>query len=194
MKRILDLGCGTVKVEGAVGLDNTDLHGVDIIHDLLLFPYPIQDESFDIIYLRNVLEHFDFKQINDIMNECFRILISGELLRIHVPHVFSISAFIDPTHKSYFTFGSMQFWDLKNSKEYYKIIDNNWKVINTKADVVWFNWKGYQARKLDKLFSKYLAIRISKAIGDNNNPSLADRLIMKYNTHYTGILWELQKI
>ena len=180
--RILDLGCGTVKVEGAIGLDNTDLRGVDIINDLLLFPYPIQDESFDIIYLRHVLEHFELEQINDIMNECFRILISGGLLRIHVPHVSSISAYIDPTHKSYFTFGSMGFWDLNNPKEYYKIIDNNWNLINTKANVVWFDWKGYQARKIDKLLSKCLGMRINKAIGNNNNPSLADGLVMKYNT------------
>ena len=49
--RILDLGCGDNKVEGAVGLDNIALPEVDIVHDLLSFPYPLKDEAFDIIYL-----------------------------------------------------------------------------------------------------------------------------------------------
>ena len=42
--KILDLGCGSVKVEGAVGLDNVGIPGVDIVHDLLDFPYPIENE------------------------------------------------------------------------------------------------------------------------------------------------------
>ena len=38
----LDLGCGSLKVEGAVGLDNVSIPGVDIVHDLLDFPSPIE--------------------------------------------------------------------------------------------------------------------------------------------------------
>ena len=72
--RILDLGCGYNKVEGAVGLDNIALTGVDIVHDLLHFPYPIKANSFDTIYLRHVIEHFNIDKINNIMNECYRIL------------------------------------------------------------------------------------------------------------------------
>ena len=45
MMKILDLGCGDNKVEGAGGLDNVSLSGVDIVHDLLDFPYPIENES-----------------------------------------------------------------------------------------------------------------------------------------------------
>ena len=52
--KILDLGCGDNKVEGAIGLDNIALSEVDIVHDLLHFPYPIKANSFDTIYLRHV--------------------------------------------------------------------------------------------------------------------------------------------
>ena len=62
--KILDLGCGENKVQGAIGLDNVDINGVDILHDLLRFPYPLNDNSFDIIYLRNVIEHFNLDKIN----------------------------------------------------------------------------------------------------------------------------------
>ena len=82
--RILDLGCGYNKVEGAVGLDNIDLSGVDITHDLLKFPYPIENESFEKIYLRHVIEHFYLNDFEKILNECFRILTSDGVLQITV--------------------------------------------------------------------------------------------------------------
>ena len=46
--KILDLGCGPIKLNGAIGLDNVALPNVDIVHDLLNFPYPIDNESFDV--------------------------------------------------------------------------------------------------------------------------------------------------
>ena len=107
--RILDLGCGDNKVEGAVGLDNIAQTGVNIVHDLLHFPYPIESNEFDTIYLRHVIEHFNIDEINKIMNECYRILKKDGQLFINVPHVFSIAAFTDPTHKQYLTFGSGYF-------------------------------------------------------------------------------------
>ena len=73
--KILDLGCGTAKVEGALGLDNIDIPGVDIVHDLLAFPYPLDNQSFDKIYLRNVIEHFHLNDLEKILKECSRILI-----------------------------------------------------------------------------------------------------------------------
>ena len=54
--RILDLGCGYNKVEGAVGLDNVALSEVDIAHYLLDFPYPIENESYDIIFNKAITE------------------------------------------------------------------------------------------------------------------------------------------
>ena len=40
------------------------------------------------------------------MKECSRILNKEGQLIITVPHVFSLAAFTDITHKSHFTFGS----------------------------------------------------------------------------------------
>ena len=56
--KILDLGCGENKVTNSIGLDNVNLPDVDIVHDLMDFPYPIENESIDKIYLRHVIEHF----------------------------------------------------------------------------------------------------------------------------------------
>jgi len=192
--KILDLGCGDNKVEGAVGLDNIALSEVDIVHNLLTFPYPLDDNSFDIIYLRNVIEHFNIDKINKIMNECYRILKKDGQLFINVPHVFSIASFTDPTHKQYFTFGSGYFWDKKYQKSYYNEINSPWELINVQCNsVTWFDWKHYQLKHLDNYFSSMMKKRINRALLKVNNQSLADRIIKQYNFQFVEIAWSFKK-
>ena len=64
--KILDIGCGNVKVPSAVGLDNVDLANVDVVHDILDFPYPFDERYFDAIYLKHVIEHFSIMKIDEI--------------------------------------------------------------------------------------------------------------------------------
>ena len=192
--KILDLGCGNVKVSGAVGLDNIALPEVDIVHDLLHFPYPIKANSFDTIYLRHVIEHFNIDKINNIMNECYRILTKDGQLYINVPHVFSIAAFTDPTHKQFFTFGSGYFWGKKYQKSYYNEIDSSWELVNVKCSrITWFDWKHYQLKRLDKFLSSLMKKRINRVLLNVNNPSLADRIIRKYNFQFCEIQWMFRK-
>ena len=70
--KILDLGCGNNKVPNAIGLDNVLLPEVDIVHDLMDFPYPFEKDSFDKIYLRHVIEHFNVNKINFILKNIIR--------------------------------------------------------------------------------------------------------------------------
>jgi SAM-dependent methyltransferase len=191
--KILDLGCGEKKVPNSIGLDNVQLPGVDIEHDLMDFPYPFENESIDKIYLRHVIEHFTIENINLILDECNRLLRKDALLIITVPHVFSISAFIDPTHRSYFTFGSGQFWDENSSKAYYKESQMKWKLIKTVCRVNWFDWKSYQLKKLNNFFSYFIEKRINKAINSLNNPSKADRIVKKLSFQLVEIDWTIKK-
>jgi len=192
--KILDLGCGDNKVEGAVGLDNIAQTGVNIVHDLLHFPYPIKSNEFDTIYLRHVIEHFNIDKINKIMNECYRILKKDGQLFINVPHVFSIPAFTDPTHKQYFTFGSGYFWDKKYQKSYYRDIDSCWELVNVKCiRITWLDWKHYQFKRLDKFLSSLMEKRINRALLKLNNPSLEDRIIKQYNFQFIEIAWSFKK-
>ena len=191
--KILDLGCGENKVPNSIGLDNVQLPGVDVEHDLLDFPYPFDNESIDKIYLRHVIEHFAIENINFIMNECNRILKNDGLLVITVPHVFSISAFIDPTHRSFFTFGSGYFWDENSSKAYYKEFQMKWKLIKTVCRVNWFDWKSYQLKKLNNCFSYFIEKRINKAINSLINPSKADRIVKKSSFQLVEIEWTIKK-
>ena len=192
--KILDLGCGDIKVEGAIGLDNIALSEVDIVHDLLHFPYPIKANSFDTIYLRHVIEHFNIDKINNIMNECYRILKKDGQLYINVPHVFSIAAFTDPTHKQYFTFGSSYFWDKKYQKSYYSDIDSCWELLKVECSrITWFDWKKYQLKRLDRFLSAMMERRINRALQKVDNPSLADRIIKKYSLQFCEIQWMFRK-
>ncbi len=191
--KILDLGCGENKVPNSIGLDNVQLPGVDVEHDLLDFPYPFDNESIDKIYLRHVIEHFAIENINFIMNECNRILKNDGLLVITVPHVFSISAFTDPTHISFFTFGSGHFWDRKSSKGYYKDFRSKWQLVKTICRVNWFDWKRYQLKKINIILSSIIEKQLNKALTSINNPSYADRKVKKSSFQLVEIEWNYIK-
>lgn len=50
---------------------------VDIVHDLRKFPYPFQDNEFDMIYDKFVIEHLGWRNIEKFIGEIYRILKSG---------------------------------------------------------------------------------------------------------------------
>lgn len=105
---ILDLGCGTRKREGAIGVDNNPQSDADVIHDLTLFPYPFEVSSATEIYLDNVLEHLP--NVVATMGEIHRIGAPGCRVRIDVPYFRSRWASVDPTHRHAFTVDSMGYF------------------------------------------------------------------------------------
>ena len=191
--KVIDLGCGKNKVDGSVGLDSVNLDSVDIVHDLLSFPYPIEPESYDLIYLRHTIEHFSIENIDLILQECYRILKKNGKIQINVPHVFSLAAYTDLTHKSFYTFNSGKFWDKKNSMSYYNNISAIWTLKRVECSINWFDWKGRILRCFDIVLSKIMEYRIRNALNNNSKPSLADRIVKKYSFQMAEIKWTLQK-
>ena len=55
----LDIGCSGYKHKGFVGMDIRPEPGVDIVHNLEQFPYPLPDDSCSIILASHVLEHMN---------------------------------------------------------------------------------------------------------------------------------------
>lgn len=53
----LDVGCGAYKRNGSIGMDVRDIPGVDIVHDINHYPWPIPDNSCGLITASHVLEH-----------------------------------------------------------------------------------------------------------------------------------------
>jgi hypothetical protein len=57
---ILELGCGEQKTDpNWVGIDVRDLPGVDIVHNLESYPWPIPDESCTLVHAAHILEHIN---------------------------------------------------------------------------------------------------------------------------------------
>ncbi len=98
---ILDIGCGSSKTPGAVGLDISSDTDADIVHDLDAFPYPIDDASFDQILLQDVIEHV--AEPIKVFEELHRIARPGAHIQLRTPHFSSVLAYGDPTHRHYFS-------------------------------------------------------------------------------------------
>jgi SAM-dependent methyltransferase len=98
--KILDVGCGSNKYEGAIGLDNNPRTAADVIHDLGVIPYPFPDDEFDLIVSRHVIEH-----VPDVMafiTELHRITKHGGKIRLVTPHYTNPDWATDPTHRNHF--------------------------------------------------------------------------------------------
>lgn len=107
--KVLDLGCGKKKRAGSIGVDYSTRYDADIVHDLNIFPYPFEDNEFDEIYLDNVLEHLDHPI--QVMEEVHRICRLDGKVKVIVPYFRSVWAYIDPTHKHFFTVDSFAYFD-----------------------------------------------------------------------------------
>ena len=115
--KILDLGCGTAKVPGAIGVDRFPLEGVDVVHDLREFPYPFPDNEVDVVYLNDVIEHLP--DTIGTMEEVYRICKSRAKVFIRVLNWNSPLMWSDPTHVRAFTDKSFDFFGSVKGREYY---------------------------------------------------------------------------
>lgn len=103
----LNLGCGFDIKKGFVNLDKYNLEGVDVVHDLKMFPYPFEDDTFDYILCNDIIEHLD---LIDTMRELHRILKKEGTISIRVPHFSSTHNFEDPTHINLFASRRFKFF------------------------------------------------------------------------------------
>lgn len=86
----LNLGCSIIPMPGYTNVDCRPLKGVDVVHDLNVYPWPWADGSVDYIHARNVLEHLidPLKAIKEMS----RILKPGGEVYIRVPHMYGPGA------------------------------------------------------------------------------------------------------
>jgi SAM-dependent methyltransferase len=113
----LDIGCGRNKLPGSIGLDVVPLEGVDVVHDLNVFPYPFAADTFDFIRLVHVIEHV--QSIVKTMEEIHRIAKPGCRVQIVTPHHSDSSSWQDPTHVWHLNTGSFQFFEEGFRSDYY---------------------------------------------------------------------------
>ena len=112
-----NFGCGRQKLAGYVGVDIVEMPTVEIVCDFNIFPYPMADSSAEEILMDNVLEHLN--EPMKVLEEVFRILKPGAIVKIFVPNCKSNSAFTDPTHKHFFTENSFKYFEKNNPLNFY---------------------------------------------------------------------------
>ena len=109
----LDIGCGEAKQRNFVGMDKRKLAGVDIVHNLEVFPYPLPDNSCHTIIGSHIIEHIKPWLTIDMFNELWRIMRVGGQLALSTPYAGSSGFWQDPTHCNGFNAATFQYFDPK---------------------------------------------------------------------------------
>ena len=103
----VDLACGgNKKSEEYIGVDISNIEGVDIVHNLNTYPWPFEDNSVDVVNCSHYIEHIPHDVYNNdnrdgfiqFMDELYRILKPGGVATISAPYYTSSRAYGDPTH------------------------------------------------------------------------------------------------
>lgn len=125
----LDIACGARKQPDHVGIDVSDTHGVDLVHDLFKFPWPVRSDSVSEAYCSHFVEHIPHREClswspcsrtfeipmrwersqqrwgfvrdlwYDFWEEVHRVLVPGGAIRVATPYYSSHRADQDPTHE-----------------------------------------------------------------------------------------------
>ncbi|MHA2136286.1 MAG: hypothetical protein ACW99J_20695 [Candidatus Thorarchaeota archaeon] len=77
-----------------VRMDKREIEGIDIVHDLEVFPYPLEDEVFI-----------------DVMDELWRVSKLDAQLAISMPYGYSDGFLQDPTHCNACNHGTWEYFD-----------------------------------------------------------------------------------
>jgi len=130
-KRVLDIGCGRNKFPGAEGIDFAANSVADVRHDLNVFPYPLPDSRYEVILLRNVIEHL--QDVVRLMEEVHRVGKSGADVIVTTPHFSSLYSYQDPTHIRHLALDSMDYFT-ENTKHSNFYSDRRFRIVGRGLD------------------------------------------------------------
>ena len=140
----MNVGCGKVlKKDGEDGIDvwiNSDLRkleGVNKVFNSFIVPWPLEDKTFDRIYMSHLVEHiphvvraynrvtlqaepiWDEDGFFVFFRECHRILKDGGTIELIGPYHRSTGADQDPTHTRYITESTFSYlWEWSETFDY----------------------------------------------------------------------------
>lgn len=113
--RVLDFGCGPNKFSEAIGIDMFPHKGVDVVVNLDKYPYPFQDNTFNLIICNHIIEHLI--DIPKTMEEIYRMLRPDGLVIIRTPYFTHEGSFRDPTHRWHLTLRSMDYFVIGKGRD-----------------------------------------------------------------------------
>jgi hypothetical protein len=96
----IDLGCGSAKKEGTIGIDILPSPGVDLVVDIEREPLPFANESVVYAHSSHFLEHI--RDPTHIFAEISRVCADNARVELWTPYAWSNPAFIID-HKFFFT-------------------------------------------------------------------------------------------
>ena len=129
----LDLGCGSNKRPGWYGLDVRNLPGVDLVHDLERFPYPLASGSCQELRASQVVEHVSPHggKFLKVMDEWWRILTADGQLTIITPEGGSSRYLRDPTHCNPCTEETWHYFDPAHAELYGIYQPSPWRILSS---------------------------------------------------------------
>lgn len=115
-ERVLNLGCGESE-DGDVRFDISRYGRPDVQGTANCLPFA--DEVFSHVVADQVLEHFSPEDVVTVINEVHRVLRDEGTFEIYVPHASSRLSLQDPTHKSKWTYRSIEYFTDGNFAWYF---------------------------------------------------------------------------
>lgn len=118
----VELACGQVKKEGWLGVDAVPTAQADIVHNLLEFPWPFEDNSIFEYNCEHFVEHIPIQLADGsfglmrFMEEVWRTLMVGGTIRIVAPYYTSMRAWQDPTHTRAITDVTFLYFNKKHAQ------------------------------------------------------------------------------
>lgn len=109
----IDLGCGPSKQEGAdvIGIDARALPGVDIVHNLEDFPWPLPSDCVRVAFMSHFWEHLDPSKTMPFMAELHRVMLHDGQVLIASPYGVEFRFVQDPTHRNPSNEATFFYWD-----------------------------------------------------------------------------------
>jgi ubiquinone/menaquinone biosynthesis C-methylase UbiE len=110
----LNVGAGDTEW-GDVRLDIGHTSSVTVLGDMHALPFTT--DTFDEVLLDNVLEHTS--ETTAVLSEVHRVLRPGGVAYVFVPYYNAVGAYMDPTHRSFFSEGTFEYFSTSSRYAHY---------------------------------------------------------------------------
>lgn len=117
----LNFGCGNDVLEDFWNVDIVPTGGSDQNFDFNSFPYPLEDEHFECILAKQVLEHLD--DLVHTVYEFHRLLKVGGVANIYVPYWTSPNTWVHPQHTRAFNYETLDYFVQGSFRN---MVDGHW--------------------------------------------------------------------
>jgi cyclopropane fatty-acyl-phospholipid synthase-like methyltransferase len=107
--KILNLGCGFLKMEDAINVDICKEVDPDIIYDLNRYPWSFCYGHYDKVFALDIFEHVNNRW--KFMEAIWKVLKLGGEVELRTTCWQTENSFTDPSHQGFYTLKTFDYWD-----------------------------------------------------------------------------------